>query len=160
MIKPEDAEQFVNTIRLKAGEEIKPAHDDIVETLKDMGNILGFIVKLEEQTPDKAYRLDVTWRDFEGHRPLKVFEVELSGSIDLALARLTHALDIWGPEQLWLIVSDVKETERAKKLVEPRIKGSFARLRNKLEIIGWQDVIKAYKRVKESGDLIRKMAKR
>jgi hypothetical protein len=36
----------------------------------------------------------------EGHRPRKVFEVEVSGRVDLALARLAHAYDLWGCEQL------------------------------------------------------------
>lgn len=34
------------------------------------------------------------WRDVEGHAPLKVFEVEVSGDVDRALARLAHAFDM------------------------------------------------------------------
>ena len=56
----------------------------------------------------------------KGYVPLKAFEVEISGDVDRALSRLTHARDIWGYEQLWLIVSDEAKTEGAVRLVEPR----------------------------------------
>jgi len=45
-----------------------------------IGNTLGFIVRTEEQTPDKAHRLDVTWRDYEGQSPLKIFVYVVSES--------------------------------------------------------------------------------
>jgi hypothetical protein len=66
-----------------------------------IGEVLGFIVKTEESTPDRTYRHDVTWRDYEAHSPLKVFEVEVSHSIDHALSSLAHAHDIWRPERLF-----------------------------------------------------------
>jgi hypothetical protein len=103
-----------------------------VEELLNMGGWLGFVVRRDEPTPDNVYKLDVTWRDAEGHRPLKVFEVEFSGDVDKALARLAHAYDIWGCEQLWLIVSDEADSERARKLLETKLEmvvGKDKRLR-------------------------------
>jgi hypothetical protein len=50
----------------------------------------------------------------ESNRPLKAFEVEVSGDVDRALARLAHAHNMWGCEQLRLIVSDEAKSERGR----------------------------------------------
>ncbi|MFZ8790350.1 MAG: hypothetical protein ACO2OZ_11950 [Acidilobaceae archaeon] len=80
-------------------------------------------IRAEQTSPLKArrghnvYKLVVTWSDVESNRPLKAFEVEVSGDVDRALARLAHAHDMWGCEQLWLIVSDEAKSERARRLI-------------------------------------------
>jgi len=94
LIKPTDYE-FIQAIRKKAGmvkEEVL-THNAVRDMLYDLGKMLDFVAKVEEPTPSGAYKLDVTWRDYEGHAPLKVFEVEASGSVDLALSRLADAHD-------------------------------------------------------------------
>jgi hypothetical protein len=103
-VRSEDASRVVRYVR-----KLTDMHDVLVEELLNMGRWLGFVVRRDEPTPDNIYKLDVTWRDVEGHRPLKAFEVEVSGDVDRALARLAHAHDIWGCEQLWLIVADEAE---------------------------------------------------
>jgi hypothetical protein len=162
-IRLEDAGKVVGYVRKLAGVEVEDrevTHDVLVEELLNMGKWLGFVVKRDEPTPDNLYKLDVTWRDVEGHRPLKAFEVEVSGDVDKALARLAHAYDIWGCEQLWLIVSDEAKSERARKLLEPWLKGSFARIRNKVIIVGWEDVHNMYKSVEPHKELLEMMSKR
>lgn len=69
-----------------------------------------------------------------------MFEVEFKGSIDTALSRLAHAYDLWHPE-LYLVVADERDRDRAKKLVEPRMRGAFARLRDRLTIMSLDDVL-------------------
>jgi len=154
-IRPEDASKVVGYIRSLAS-----MHDVLVEELLNMGRWLGFVVKRDEPTPDNVYKLDVTWRDAEGHRPLKAFEVEFSGDVDKALARLAHAYDMWGCEQLWLIVSDEAKSERARRLLEPMLRGSFARIRNKVIIVGWEDIHNMYKNVEPYKELLEMMSKR
>ncbi|MEM1528122.1 MAG: hypothetical protein QW290_07695 [Sulfolobales archaeon] len=110
-------------------------HDGIVNILAVLGETLGFHVSKEELSPDKLYRYDCVWRDESGHSPLKVFEVEFRSDIDKALARLTYAYDLWRPE-LYLVVADEKDLERARKLVEPRLSGAFTRIKSKLIILG------------------------
>ncbi|MEM2169668.1 MAG: hypothetical protein QXS79_06810 [Candidatus Bathyarchaeia archaeon] len=85
-------------------------HDKIVAMLREIGEVLGFIAKVEETGPDGAYRYDVTWRDSEAHVPIKVFEVEMSRRIDHALSSLAHAYDIWRPEALYLIMLEERES--------------------------------------------------
>jgi hypothetical protein len=154
-IRPEDAGKVVGYIRSLAS-----MHDVLVEELLNMGRWLGFVVRRDEPTPDNVYKLDVTWRDAEGHRPLKAFEVEVSGDVDKALARLAHAYDMWGCEQLWLIVSDEAKSERARRLLEPMLRGSFARIRNKVIIVGWEDLHNMYKNVEPYKELLEMMSKR
>jgi hypothetical protein len=36
-----------------------------------------------------------------------------------------HAYDKWRCEQLWLVVSDESRADRARKLVEPKLRGCF-----------------------------------
>jgi hypothetical protein len=163
-IRPEDAGKVIGYIRSLAGvrvvEDREVTHDVLVEELLNMGKWLGFVVRRDEPTPDNVYKLDVTWRDVEGHRPLKAFEVEFSGDVDRALARLAHAHDIWGCEQLWLIVSDEADSERARKLLEPRLKGSFARIRGKVIIMGWKDIHNMYKSLEPHKKLLEMLSKR
>jgi hypothetical protein len=133
LIRPEDAGKVVGYVRKLAGVRVverEVTHDVLVEELLNMGRWLGFVVIRDEPTPDNLYKLDVTWRDVEGHRLLRVFEVEFSGDVDRALARLAHAHDMWGCEQLWLIVSDEANSEMARKLLEPRLKGSLVKMRD------------------------------
>jgi len=113
----------------EAGKSVE--HDTVVQLLVELGEILGFHVSSEELSPDKLYRYDCVWRDASGHSPLKVFEVEFRSDVDKALARLTHAYDLWCPE-LYLIVADEKDLERARKLVEPRLSSAFTKIKNKL----------------------------
>ncbi len=163
LIRPEDAERFVEAIRAKAGHperfEAQPSHNDLMNKLIEIGKWLGFIVKSEESTPDGAYRIDVTWRNYEGHSPIKVFEIDVKGDIDKALARLKHAWDMWHC-QLYLIVSDERKAERAKQLVEPRLTGAFAELKHRLEILGWEDIHNFYKDLQRHKELLVKLAKK
>lgn len=144
----------------KPTEEFHVTHTRLVEMLCDMGKTLGFVTKSEEETPDRAYRCDVTWRDFEGHSPLKVFEVELSRNIDHALSSLAHALDTWRPEQLYLILTDESDFGRVKKLTEPRLRGAFSRVSHRLRTYPWTEVKKLYDNFSVYKDFIKDLAER
>jgi len=176
LIKPVDVDNVVGAIRKKAGYKptqvitlptpprtqvgAKPSHDDLVRELLELGEWLEFVAKKEEQTPDNVYRLDVVWRRSPEKPPMKAFEVELSHNIDKALARLKHAYDVWNCQQLWLIVSDETRAERAKKLVEPRLKGSFARIRDRVKIMGYEELHNMYTSLKPYKELLTSMSKR
>jgi hypothetical protein len=161
-IRLADAPKVVEAIRnmAKVTSPKVPTHDELVTELLDLGVWLNFLVRKEEPTPDGLYKIDVTWTDAEGHRPLKAFEVEISGNVDVALARLTHAYDKWGCEQLWLIVSDEAKAERARKLVEPRLKGSFAKIKNRIRILGWEDIHEMYTSYNPYKELLKDLSKR
>ncbi|MEM0473060.1 MAG: hypothetical protein QXT23_06160 [Acidilobaceae archaeon] len=136
-------------------------HNAIVNLLIELGGALGFHVTREESSPDKLYRYDCVWRDAPGHAPLKVFEVEFKGDIDKALARLAHAHDMWRPE-LYLIIADERELERARKLVEPRLSGAFTRIKNKLTILSPTTLFKIFECLskEELGEIVKQLSKR
>jgi len=137
-----------------------PTHKDLINMLRDIGEMLCFVVKIEDFTPDKTYRCDMTWRDYEEHSPLKVFEIEVSGNVDHALASLAHAYDVWRPECLYLVVSDEKDLERAKRLVEPRLKGAFSRLRGRLKVLTWKEVLTLHSTLSPQRELVKELASR
>jgi hypothetical protein len=160
LIRPENFHRIISSIRNKARSYERPDHKKLVEELMQLGEILGFTVNKEEYTPDNLFRLDVTWRDDPGHAPLKAFEVELSGQVDKALARLSHAYDHWHCEQLWLVVSDEESSEKARKLVEPMLKGSFSKIRKKTHIISWKDLHEMYTAIVLHKEHLKELSKR
>ena len=131
------------------------SHKNIVDMIKEIGEILGFYTETEEYTPDKVHRIDVTWRDHPTHSPLKVWEVETSGNVVLALARLKHAFDFWHSE-LYLVVSDAKTKEKAESIV----RGAFAGIEKFLTVIGADEITNLYNSLKPHKDLISKLAKK
>jgi len=165
LISPKHSRTLIETIRKKASTQpsktvVKPDHDILVEELVEIGKWLGFMAKKEEPTPDKLYKIDVTWRDFESHNPLKAFEVDVKGDIDKALVRLKHAWDKWHCTQLYLVVSDEKRADKARQLVEPILAGAFASLKGKLVILGWEDVHKLYTKLKDHSELLKRLIER
>ena len=160
-IKPEDGPNVLEAIRKKGFiEEKRPNHDELVKELLEIGEWLNFVAKKDEPTPDNLYKIDVTWREVEGHAPIKVFEVEVSGDVDRALIRLAHARDKWNCEQLWLIVSDEASAEKARKLVEPILKGAFEEIKNKVRILGWKELHKLHMYLKRYKDTLRDLIRK
>lgn len=141
-------------------ERIRVSHRQLVDMLCEIGKTLGFITKREEETPDKAYRCDVTWRDYEHHSPSKVFEIELSKNIEHALSSLMHASHTWRSEQLYLIVADEADFARVEKLVERPLRGAFSEISRKLRAYPWSEVNKLYEAINESKEFIAHLAER
>jgi hypothetical protein len=179
LIKPEDASGIVEAIRKKAEgkgirvqQSIKASlepsaivepnekeagrkepldHDELIKELLELGSWLGFVTRKEDSTPDGIYRIDVTWRVAEDHAPLKAFEVETSGNVDLAINRLEHARHKWNCEQLWLIVSSESKRERALAL---------ARSKERVRVLDWKDLHELYSKLKPHESLLKDLAKR
>ena len=175
LLTPDKAPLIINGIRSKAGYkpvqpitvspskqvvELRPSHDDIVKELLELGEWLGFYVEKEKWTDDKLYRVDVAWMKSSEKPPIKVFEVEISNDVDRALARLKHAHDIWNCQQLWLIVSNEAKAERARKLVEPRLKGAFEEIRDIVIVVGWEEIHKLYTGINPYKDILKELLKR
>jgi hypothetical protein len=142
------------------GVRIRVSHRELIDMLCEIGKTLGFISKSEEETPDKAYRCDVTWRDYEHHSPSKVFEVELSKNIEHALSSLLHASHIWRSEQLYLIIADEADFARVEKLVERPLLGAFSEISRKLRAYPWSEVNKLYEVINASKEFIARLAER
>ena len=112
-------------------------HKIVKGWLVEIGEVLGYYVRTEFE--NDIHRFDVVWwgseRDFTGKKhPAAVFEVQRGGSLVEALARLKHALDRWNIYGLYLVVTEEEDVERARRLVEPHLKGSFHELQGRLRI--------------------------
>lgn len=134
-------------------------HERLKEILKEIGETLNFIANKEKYSPNRTYRYDGTWRDSEGHAPLRVFEVELSHNIDLALLRLSHARDI-GWRNPCLVVLDERDKDRIRRLVEPRLTGAFPRIRRILKVYTANEVGDLYRFLVYYKNLIKELSAR
>ena len=112
-------------------------HDDVKGWLMDVGELLGYYAVTEYVS--EGYRFDVVWwsseRDFKGGRhPSAVFEVQRSGSLVEALARLKHAWDKWNVNGLYLVVTEEEDADKAQMLIKPQLMGSFHELMGRVKI--------------------------
>lgn len=163
ILDKQDGDLLINELRSLAGSEppaARVSHRQLVDMLCEIGRTLGFVTRTEEETPDKAYRCDVTWRDYEHHSPSKVFEIELSKNIEHALSSLLHASHIWRSEQLYLIIADEADFARVEKLVERPVQGAFSEISRKLRAYPWSEIKKLYDFIDVSKEFIARLAER
>jgi len=129
-------------------------HERIVEILYNIGQILNFYPKRNYRSPDEVYEYDLAWFDSKtSPSPIKIFEVQYHGQLDVALKRLEHANTYWIGCQLFLITSKKKDAERAKKAAHPSIK-------DKLQILMFDDIINLDKQISECKELLQKLSSR
>jgi predicted RNA-binding protein len=121
--------------------EIKPRslHDDIKNRIKEIGEIEGFISEIEYSEP--PYRFDVVWRSSKvvGGVPKYVFEVQIGGDIQQALAKLKHAYDKWGFPRLFLICNQ-EDVNR----VNQYLGGTFHEIKDRLNVILVEKIVKLH----------------
>ena len=138
----------------------KPSSRELQDMLKEIGEMLGFSASKEVDSPDGVYRHDVVWRTHPTHRPIKVFEVERSRDrIEHALSALKHANDMWG-SQLFLIVRSERDQKRAENLIEPKLRGSFAEIGDKVIVWTYPKVIQIYNTIKQFQEPLRLLSRR
>lgn len=111
-------------------------HDSIKDMLYEIGKIERYIS--EKEYPLDSERLDVVWRRIERGVPSRAFEVQISGDIYHALAKLKHAFDLWNSE-LFIIIRD-----EDKRKVEELLSGTFHEIRNKIKIVPIEKIERLY----------------
>ena len=115
-------------------------HREAVELLRALGEAMGYRVETEYPSPDGLYRYDVIWFRPGARVPEKVFEVNVGGDVDRALARLKHALDLWRHPRLYLVVRSLRDLVRAERLVKPLLSGTFHEIQGHLSLISLEDL--------------------
>ncbi len=88
-----EAAQRTERLLTTVGEQTKADHDLVKQQLAEIGKIQGFLA--EKEYPIDGNRLDVVWRRVERSVPTYAFEVQVSGDIYHALAKLKRAYDLW-----------------------------------------------------------------
>jgi predicted RNA-binding protein len=112
-------------------------HDNLKEKLLIIGGLQKFIAEKEYKLD--GGRLDVTWRRVERGVPTYVFEIQIGGNINDALAKLKHAFDLWN-SRLYLIAK-MEDREKVNNLLE----GTFHEIRDHLKFITPEEVRELYK---------------
>lgn len=131
--------------RAEKMERTPPSHDDVKKTLVQIGKLQNYIC--QEEYPFDIGRLDVVWRRVEQSVPTYVFEVQVSGDVYHALAKLKHAFDLWN-SHIFIVAS---EAEHPK--VESLLSGTFHEIRSRIKFIALEQVEELYKRKRSYLDL-------
>jgi len=121
--------------------ESTPAfHEQLKEKLIEIGNLQNYIAEPEYQF--ELGKLDVVWRKILNSVPTYVFEVQVSGDVYHALAKLKHACDLWN-SHIFIVAS---EAERNK--VEKLLSGTFHEIGSRIKFIELKQVEELYQRKK------------
>jgi hypothetical protein len=83
-------------------------HDDIKEKPRAIGQLQSYLSETECKL--NGERLDVAWRRVAASVPQKVFEVQVSGNLYAAVAKLKKAHVLWNSQPFLVL----QEDERAK----------------------------------------------
>lgn len=114
-------------------------HQTVQRLIMQIGEILGFYAESEFQF------FDVIWRETENSQRIShVFEVQSKGNIDSAFAKLKRAFDAQRSKP-FLILASERDTNRARKSLE----NEFRELSNVITILGFAEISKTHKNLKE-----------
>lgn len=92
-------------------------------------------MQAREEFRFEQFIFDVIWTRVPTGNPVKVFEVQVGGSLEGALTKLKHARDSWNAD-LFLIVISSKDADKAEYLLG----GSFHEMRQKTVILRGSDI--------------------
>lgn len=113
-------------------------HDQIKEKLYQIGQLERFYC--EKEYPIDNERLDVVWRRAPNPKavPTRAFEVQISGSIHQAIAKLKHAYDLWNSEPFLII----KKEDKSK--VDELLSGTFHEVADIIKVITTNKIEELY----------------
>jgi hypothetical protein len=109
------------------GESVDINHDDLKSYLSEIGRLQGYVV--DEEYPLESTYLDVVWRRVERSVPTFVFEVQVSGDIYHAMAKLKHAFDLWNSHIF--LVAGVNDKSKYQELIS----GTFHEIEDQMKFI-------------------------
>jgi len=131
-----------NLVEVKLEE---PTHDEIKEIIYQIGVVQGKFPSKEHRMDGR--RVDVVWRRTEVSVPTWAFEVQLSGNMVEALAKLKHAWDLYNSIPILVTTQDQFGQ------VEELLGGSFHEIREAIRVVTWQRIKKMYELKIELRDL-------
>jgi hypothetical protein len=125
-------------------------HQEAQAMLVEIGEWLGYVAAQEFE------RYDVVWRESPTSPRLShVFEVQISGSVDSALARLKHAYDTQRSRP-FLVIAEERDTQFARK----RLTGSFHEIWRAITVIGVGELARLHAALKTETTLLAKLSAR
>ncbi len=116
--------------------EDRRLHTVIQSQLQEIGATLGKFSTTEYR--EMIYRYDVVWKDSE-HIPrvTHCFEVQHRGNVVEALAKLKHALDIWG-SRLFIVITGEKDRQKVRQLLAPYLAGVFHEIATSITVLTYR----------------------
>jgi hypothetical protein len=125
-------------------------HKEAQAMLVEIGLMLGKHAEAEFE------HYDVVWREATSSPRLShVFEVQISGSVDSALARLKHAYDAQRSRPFLVVAG-----ERDRRFAGKRLTGSFHEIWDMITVIGVGDLQRLYEALRKQEELLRKLVAR
>lgn len=118
----------------RAKPPVQPSHEQLQSWLVEIGTSLG---RYSAKNFDEGtYRYDVIWKPAPNEvlGVTHAFEIQDKGNLTEALARLQHALDRWNP-YLFIVITGERDWNRAERLLNFSLAGSFHRLKGKLRLL-------------------------
>ncbi|MCI0696194.1 winged helix-turn-helix domain-containing protein [candidate division KSB1 bacterium] len=114
------------------------SHGEIQTMLVEVGRMLGKYAAKEYQ------RYDVVWKESEfSPRLSHVFEVQVKGKIEQALAKLKHAYDLQRSKP-FLVLSDERDERRARQFLQPFLSGSFHEIGAVTTVLSVEEIERMY----------------
>ena len=133
-------------------------HEELKRKIGEIGETLGKHVTAEFHATPYVY--DVIWKDTEGlPRPSHVFEVQDKGSVDLALAKLQHARDMWRPK-LFLVVTGEIDKNKVDALLRPYLQGTFHGISRDTKVLTGEVIDELHKPFTEHREAIMEFVER
>lgn len=120
-------------------------HAQIVDSLLEIGRLQNYLS--QKEYPMGKARLDVVWRRVQRSVPNFVFEVQISGNMYQALAKLKHAYDIWN-SNIYLVLLDAD-----KKQLDELLSGTFHEIRDRVRVLNEATVKRLIDLKKEIRDI-------
>jgi hypothetical protein len=95
---------------------------------------------LGKYAEEEYQRYDVVWKE-SGLSPRlsHVFEVQVKGKVEQALAKLKHAYDTQRSKP-FLVISDERDVRRARQFLQPYLSGSFHEIGAVTTVLGVEEI--------------------
>ena len=114
------------------------SHTHAQRLLVEIGSLQKFIA--EPEFPMENRRLDVVWRRVQRSVPSFVFEVQVSGNLSEAMAKLKQARDLWNSNVCLVGKQEHRPT------VNQLLSGAFHEIQDRLRFIELSQVEELYQR--------------
>jgi hypothetical protein len=123
-------------------------HDQLKHMLVEVGQYLG------KHAEEEYQRYDVVWRDsVHSPRLSSVFEVQVKGKVEGALAKLKHAYDTQR-SQPFLVVTYARDERRVREMVGPYLAGTFHEIADAIVVLSPQDVYRLHRSLNSVSELL------
>ncbi|GBD10415.1 hypothetical protein HRbin23_00056 [bacterium HR23] len=148
-----EAEEMPIQLVLSALQEEGPApsHEELQRMLAEIGRLLGKHAEVEAQ------RYDVAWKE-SPHAPRysHVFEVQVHGRLESALAKLKQAHDAQRSRP-FLVMADTRGVWQVQEALAPYLAGPFHEIASVTQVLTAEEVVRLYRALSSVAALLKRL---